>query len=103
MKQKLAIARAMLHRPSLLVLDEPTAGLDPVAARTLRAALTELVAGGGVTVFLTTHNLAEVEQICSQAAVISRGRIVTAGTPASLRGARASLEDAFVELLGSTA
>jgi ABC-2 type transport system ATP-binding protein len=101
MKQKLAIARAMFHQPPLLFLDEPTAGLDSIAARALRAGLTKLTAGGGVTVFLTTHNLAEVEQICSDAAIINRGRIVRVGSPSALRGSKASLEDAFVELVGA--
>ena len=65
MKQKLAVARALLHRPALLFLDEPTAGLDPVAAAALRDELGTLVSREGVTVFLTTHNLAEAERCAS--------------------------------------
>ena len=99
MKQKLAIARALFHRPSLIFLDEPTAGLDPVAARALRSDLTHLTVSDGVTVFLTTHNLAEVEQLCSNVALIREGRLVATGTPDGLRGPKASLEDAFVEMM----
>jgi len=85
MKQKLAVARALLHRPSLVFLDEPTAGLDPIAASGLREELAGLAEREGVTVFLTTHNLAEAESLCQQIAVIRRGRLVAAGAPAELR------------------
>lgn len=99
MKQKLAIARAMLHRPTLVFLDEPTAGLDALAARALRDDLARLASSDGATVFLTTHNLAEAERLCARVAIIRHGRIIAAGTPAELRGAHASFEDAFVDLL----
>jgi ABC-2 type transport system ATP-binding protein len=85
MKQKLAVARVLLHRPSLIFLDEPTAGLDPVAASALRGELAGLAQREGVTVFLTTHNLAEAESLCQQVAVIRRGCLVAVGTPAELR------------------
>jgi len=85
MKQKLAIARTLLHRPSLVFLDEPTAGLDPVAAAALHEDLTSLVAREGVTVFLTTHNLAEAEKLCQQVGVIRQGRLLATGTPDQLR------------------
>jgi ABC-2 type transport system ATP-binding protein len=85
MKQKLAIARTLLHRPSLVFLDEPTAGLDPVAAAALHEDLTSLVAREGVTVFLTTHNLAEAEKLCQQIGVIRQGRLLATGTPDQLR------------------
>jgi ABC-2 type transport system ATP-binding protein len=85
MKQKLAIARALLHRPPLIFLDEPTAGLDPVASAALRDDLARLVRREGVTVFLTTHNLAEAERLCSQVAVIQSGRILATGSPHDLR------------------
>lgn len=65
MKQKLAVARALLHHPPLVFLDEPTAGFDPVAAPSLREDLARLVAREGVTVFLNTHNLAEAEKLCA--------------------------------------
>jgi len=85
MKQKLAVARTLLHRPSLIFLDEPTAGLDPVAAAALREDLYELVAREGVTVFLTTHNLAEAEKLCAQVGVIRQGRLLAVGSPNDLR------------------
>ena len=85
MKQKLAVARALLHRPELVFLDEPTAGLDPVAAAELRNDLAELSRGDGVTVFLTTHNLAEAEKLCDLVGVIAKGRLKALGTPEQLR------------------
>lgn len=89
MKQKLAVARAILHRPALLFLDEPTAGLDPVAATALREELAALAAREGVTVFLTTHNLAEAERLCGQVAVIRAGKLLAVGHPDQLRAAGA--------------
>jgi len=86
MKQKLTIARALLHRPELVFLDEPTAGLDPIAAVALREQLAELVSVEGVTVFLTTHDLGEAEKLCRQLAVIQEGRLLAVGTPEELRG-----------------
>jgi ABC-2 type transport system ATP-binding protein len=85
MKQKLAIARSLLHRPDLVFLDEPTAGLDPVASAALREDLARLAADERVTVFLTTHNLAEAEQLCALVGVIRRGRLVAMGSPRQLR------------------
>lgn len=84
MKQKLAVARTMLHRPALIFLDEPTAGLDPIAAVQLRDHLTTLASDEGVTIFLTTHNLAEAEKVCDQVAVIRHGRVAAAGKPTEL-------------------
>ena len=85
MKQKLALARVLLHRPSLVLLDEPTAGLDVVAAAVVRDDLQALAARAGVTVFLTTHNMAEAERLCSQVAVMREGRLVAVGHPDELR------------------
>jgi len=85
MKQKLAIARALLHRPELVFLDEPTAGLDPVAAVSLRADIMALAEREGVTVFVTTHNLAEAEKMCARVGVVRGGRLLAVGTPAELR------------------
>ena len=85
MKQKLAVARTLMHRPELIFLDEPTAGLDPVASSTLRDDLTKLVAQEGVTIFLTTHNLAEAEKLCTQVGVINRGQLLATGSPSDLR------------------
>lgn len=86
MKQKLAMARALFHRPKLLFLDEPTAGLDPAAAARLRDDLEKLVQFEGVTVFLNTHNLAEAERLCQQIGIIRRGELVGYGSPSELRG-----------------
>ncbi len=85
MKQKLAVARTLLHRPDLVFLDEPTAGLDPIAAAALRDDLTALARQEGVTVFLTTHNLAEAEKLCDRVAVIRSGHLVAVGRPDELR------------------
>ena len=81
MKQKLAIARALVHAPELVFLDEPTAGLDPEATVALRRDIASL----GTTVFLTTHNLADVEKVATHVAVIRAGRLLDFGTPAELR------------------
>jgi ABC-2 type transport system ATP-binding protein len=85
MKQKLAVARTLMHHPELVFLDEPTAGLDPVASAALRDDLATLAAREGVTIFLTTHNLAEAEKLCSQVGVISRGQLLARGSPEALR------------------
>jgi len=98
MKQQLAIARALFHRPELVFLDEPTAGLDPVAAVALRDRLARLSASEGVTVFLTTHNLGEAERLCALAGVVRNGRLLAVGPPAQLGAARAGTS---IEVTGS--
>ena len=85
MKQKLAVARAVLHRPDVVFLDEPTSGLDPVATAGLREDLAALAAQEGVTVFLTTHNLNEAERLCAQVGVIRGGKLLAVGSPEQLR------------------
>lgn len=85
MKQKLAVARALLHRPRLIFLDEPTAGLDPVASAALRDDLARLAASRQATIFLTTHNLTEAERLCQQVAVIRAGKLLALGAPEQLR------------------
>lgn len=90
MKQKLAVARAVLHRPDLVFLDEPTSGLDPVATAGLREDLASLASQEGVTVFLTTHNLNEAERLCAQVGVIRNGKLLEVGSPESLRARRDS-------------
>ncbi len=87
MKQKLALARAFIHRPTLLFLDEPTAGLDTPTAVGLRRELVSLAREEGVTVFLTTHNLLEAERVCDRVAVIRQGRLLAEGPPESIRTA----------------
>ncbi len=100
MKQKLALARALLARPPLLFLDEPTAGLDVMAATEIREKLVETVSEFGVTVFLTTHNMTEAERICERVAIVREGRVLATGTPDSLKHATdaSDLEEAFVTL-----
>jgi ABC-type multidrug transport system ATPase subunit len=83
MRQRLGLAAALLRAPRLLVLDEPTNGLDPQGMREVRDLLVELVAGG-TTVFLSSHLLAEVEMICSRAAIVHRGRLVAQARVADL-------------------
>ncbi len=83
MKQRLALARALLHQPKALFLDEPTAGLDPVAAHAVHQ-LIEQLSGEGRVVFLCTHNLAEAQRLCDRVAVLERGRIIALGSPDEL-------------------
>ena len=83
MRQKLTIARALLHEPAVLFLDEPTANLDPEAARTVRKVIEDL-RDDGRTVFMTTHNLSEVEQLCDLICVF-RSRMLRVGSPKRLR------------------
>lgn len=84
MKQRLALARALLHRPELLFLDEPTAGLDPVAARQVLDLIQHQSRSEGHTVFLCTHNLPEAQRVCDRVAVLEHGRMVVLGAPAAL-------------------
>jgi ABC-2 type transport system ATP-binding protein len=84
MRQRLHIARGLLHSPELLFLDEPSIGVDPVGARELRRTVANLAATG-TTVLLTTHYMAEADELCSRIAVIADGRIRALGTPAELR------------------
>lgn len=83
-KQRLSVARAMLASPPVLLLDEPTRSLDPIAAARMRATIKSL-ARNEVTVFLTSHNLAEVEELCDRIAIISKGEIRSVDTPQNLR------------------
>jgi len=85
MKKRLALARALLPEPAVLLLDEPTAGLDVTSASGLRKDLARLVREQGTTVFLSTHNMAEAEQLCTEVAVIRNGRLLAVGTPEKLR------------------
>ena len=83
MQQRLGIAQALVGRPRMLLLDEPTSALDPAGRRTVRALLEEL-RGRGVSVLLNSHLLSEVELVCDRVAIIARGSLVAAGTPAEL-------------------
>ncbi len=84
MKQRLALARALLHAPELIFLDEPAAGLDPIATRQLHDLILRLSRQEGRTVFLCTHNLAEAQRLCDRVAVLQQGRLLALGTPAEL-------------------
>lgn len=85
MRQRLAIARGLLHRPQLLFMDEPTRSLDPLATSQLYALIRSLVAQEGVTVLLTTHNLNEAEFLCERVAVMHKGRVRACAPPEQLR------------------
>lgn len=105
MKQRLLIARALLHRPKVLFLDEPTRGLDPNVARAIRSFIAGL-ADQGVTVFLTTHYMEEADRLCGRVAIIDGGHIVAMDSPKNLKGfygkdQTTTLEDVFVELTGN--
>jgi len=84
MKQRLALARALIHKPELLFLDEPTSALDPVAARHVNNLVENLARREGCTVFLCTHNLVEAQKMCDRVAVMEHGNMVAIGTPAEL-------------------
>jgi ABC-2 type transport system ATP-binding protein len=84
MKQRLALARALIHRPQLLFLDEPTSGLDPVATRLVHDLITHLSHDEDRTVFLCTHNLDEAQKLCDRVAVLEHGKLVALGTPEEL-------------------
>ncbi len=85
MRQRLALARAFLHEPELLFLDEPVAALDPVAARQVHALILAQARGRGRTVLLCTHNLVEAERLCDRVAVLERGRVLLEGAPGDLQ------------------
>jgi ABC-2 type transport system ATP-binding protein len=86
MKQRLALARAIIHRPRILFLDEPTAGLDPEAARQVDDLIRELSREEGRTVFLCTHNLHEAEVLCDRVAMLNQGRLLAVGSIRELSG-----------------
>ncbi|MFD2350283.1 ABC transporter ATP-binding protein [Nonomuraea ferruginea] len=109
MRQRLAIAQAMLGLPDLLVLDEPTNGLDPPQIREMREVL-KRYARDGRTVIVSSHLLAEVEQTCSHVVVMHRGKLVTTGpvsvllsTATATNGHGPRLEDVFLDLIGDKA
>ncbi len=104
MKQRLLIARGLLHEPKVLFMDEPTRGLDPNVAREIRGIISEL-GQQGITVFLTTHYMEEADRLSDRVAIIDRGSIVALDTPANLKAMQGnpggtSLEDVFVSLTG---
>ncbi len=106
MQQKVAIARAFLSHPILLLLDEPTTGLDPRSKREVQAFVRELRDTHDATILLTTHDMYEAEALCDRIAIIDGGRIVALDTPAALKklipqnGHAPTLEEVFLELTG---
>jgi ABC-2 type transport system ATP-binding protein len=103
MRQKLIIASALLHRPEVIVVDEPMVGLDPKSARLLKDLLREFVERGG-TVLMSTHTLEIAEAMCDRIAIVQEGRILAEGTMEELRthtaSGDASLEELFLKLTG---
>lgn len=107
MQQKVAIARAFLTQPILLLLDEPTTGLDPRSKREVQAFVEELRDTHDATILLTTHDMQEAEALCDRIAILDEGQIVALDTPAGLKalvpgpnGYEPTLEDVFMELTG---
>lgn len=96
MKQKLALISAFMHKPKLVLLDEPFVGLDPVASHRMKEEMRNICASGSA-VFFSTHVLEVAEKLCDKIAIISDGRLVMSGTTQEVRGA-ASLEDVFLKL-----
>ncbi len=97
---RVALAKALLNRPQLLLLDEPTASLDPSAARTIREQIRALAREQGCGILWTSHNMYEVEEVCDRVLFLSRGRILLAGDPRTLPAAHGapSLEELFIQL-----
>ena len=102
MQQKISIARALMIKPPLLLLDEPTTGLDPKSRRDVQTFLENLRAREGTTILLTTHDMAEAERLCARIGFLAHGKLVAEGTAETLkRKARAAnLDDAFIKLAG---
>jgi ABC-2 type transport system ATP-binding protein len=106
MQQKVAIARALLSRPRLLLMDEHTTGLDPRSKREVQSVIKELNQGSGTTILLTTHDVQEADDLCDRIAIIDSGKIVALDNPQGLKkiissnGHEPTLEDVFFELTG---
>lgn len=104
MQQKIAITRALLINPPLLLLDEPTTGLDPKSRRDVQGFLEQLRAEQGTTILLTTHDMAEAERLSHRIGFLAGGRLVAEGTPQALKvqAAATDLEEAFITLTGES-
>ncbi|MDR0307679.1 MAG: ABC transporter ATP-binding protein [Chitinispirillales bacterium] len=100
MMQRLGLASALLCGTRLLILDEPTAGLDPIRTRELRLILQELK-DRGITILVNSHMLSEVERLCDSAAILNRGKVLAAGRLTEIIGKDESLEDAFIKYVNS--
>ena len=105
MIRKLEVGQAMLHRPHLLFLDEPTTGLDPIAKRNVWEHLLELRDTFGTTIFFSTHNMEEAEEVCDKVAIMNAGKIAVIGAVSELKEKTnkkdATLEDAFIFFTGN--
>jgi ABC-2 type transport system ATP-binding protein len=99
-KTRVALAKALLNEPELLLLDEPTASLDPDTADWIRSGLESYQRSSGATILLASHNMAEVERLCSDVLMLREGRLVDRGAPAALldRYGRATLEEVFLDI-----
>ena len=97
-KQKVAIARAIVHDPDVLMFDEPTSNLDVLASKEVREFMVE-VKGRGKCVIFSTHVMHDAERLCDRVTIIHQGRVVASGPTADVRGNRRDLEDAFLELV----
>jgi ABC-2 type transport system ATP-binding protein len=105
MIRRLEIAQSMLHRPSVLFLDEPSVGLDPSAKRAVWERISELPREFGTTILMTTHDMEEADRLCDTVAVMHQGVLAALDTPAALKaqvGADASLDDVFIHFTGAT-
>ncbi len=98
-KQKVAIARAIIHDPQVLMFDEPTSNLDVLASREVREFMVESK-GRGKCVIFSTHVMHDAERLCDRITILHEGRVVASGPTAEVRGNRRELEDAFLELVG---
>ena len=98
-KQKLSIARAIVHDPQVLMFDEPTSNLDVLASREVREFMVESK-GHSKCVIFSTHVMHDAERLCDRLAILHQGQVVASGSTAEVRGARRDLEDAFLELVG---
>jgi len=99
-KTRVALAKALINRPAVLLLDEPTASLDPDTGDWVRTWLERYRAESGCTILLASHNMAEVERLCSHVLMLKRGRIVDRGSPADLldRYGREDMEEVFLDI-----
>ena len=100
MQQKVAIARAILINPPLLLLDEPTTGLDPKSRRDVQEYIEEVRADEGTTILLTTHDMAEAERLCGRIGFLAKGKLVAEGQAHELAVGHENLEEAFISLTG---
>jgi ABC-2 type transport system ATP-binding protein len=98
MQQKVAIARALLTSPILLLLDEPTTGLDPRSKKDVQQLVLQVQAEHDATVVLTTHDMDEADRLCQRVAVLDHGRVIALDTPSALKAGSGSLEDVFMAL-----